>query len=337
MRPILVRLAFTDAVYFWAYSRNIWPCVLGCHWPPAFVGAGVRWLSDAVDITLTLSFSFGPFPFSGLQVVPLLEQARRLRDDCGRLEVEAIQRPEDRPGFHALFRDVHAFARGVGSPGRVTSLARSLARFIGVADEVSGGDAQGNQNAKGRGKNKAVDRAGLLQEEAVWQGAAGAFVSRCRSEYGEAYVDVVTGITEAVEVTRLGLRVLAAACASSPTPAGRSEAVSVHPLARLQGLLLSFPYPCCEGLTAVGGGDCDGDGTHEDLGESFQVALGPSGLEAAAGAGNSGVVYGTQHVMLLQVRWCCLLMFHACLAGGLIFVFCCTCMIEDSDLLYICT
>lgn len=234
---------------------------------------------------------------SNSQMVPLLQQARHLRDDCARLQLEAIERPEERPGFHSLFRDVHAFARGVGSPGRVTTLARSLARFASNADEAAGGDAKGKREARGRGENKAVDRAGLLQEEAVWQGAAGAFVSRCRAEYGEAYVDVVTGMTEAVEVTRMGLRVLAAACASSlSSPSGKPEAVSVHPLARLQGMLLSFPYPCTEGLTAVDGGDSDG------LGQALQVALGSAGLQAAAGAGTSGFTSGAQHVMLLQVR-----------------------------------
>ena len=229
-------------------------------------------------------------------MVPLLHQARRLRDNCARLQLEAIQRPENRPGFHALFRDVHAFARGVGSPGRVTTLARSLARLVGLSDEAAGGDVKEEREHRGKTNNKALDRAGLLQEESVWQGAAGAFVSRCRAEYGEAYVDVVTGITEAVEVTRLGLRVMAAACASSSSPAGTPDAVSVHPLSRLQGMLLSYPYPCCEGLTA------GGDGTQQGLGEALQTALGPAGLEAAAGAGNSGSAAGAQHVMLLQVR-----------------------------------
>ena len=232
-------------------------------------------------------------------MVPLLQQARRLRDERARLQLEAIERPEERPGFHALFRDLHAFARGVGSPGRVATLARGLARFCGAANEVVGGDGQEQRRT---GKNKAVDRAGLLQEEAVWQGAAGSFVSRCRAEYGEAYVDVVTGITEAVEVTRLGLRVLAAACASSPSPVSEQpKAVPVHPLVRLQGMLLSFPYPCAEGLTAVG--DDGGEGAQHDLGlgEALQAALGPAGLEAAAGAGTGGPASGAQHVMLVQV------------------------------------
>eukprot|EP00903_Cladosiphon_okamuranus_P014927 g13820.t2 len=233
------------------------------------------------------------------EMVPLLRQARCLRDDRARLQLEAIERPERRPGFHALFRDVHAFARGVGSPGRVAALASSLARFVGVADKAAGGDARGKQETRGTDRDKAVDRAGLLQEEAVWQGAAGAFVSRCRVEYGEAYVDVVTGITEAVEVTRLGLRMLAAACASSPSfPSAKPDvAVSVHPLARLQGMLLSFPYPCTEGLTAVGG-----DGTQQGLGEALKLALRPAVLEpaAGAGAGTRGSSSGAQHVMLLQ-------------------------------------
>lgn len=232
-------------------------------------------------------------------MIPLLQQARRLRDDCARLGLEAIERPEERPGFHALFRDVHAFARGVGSPARVATLASSLARVFGVPVETVG--AEGDQRGKRGGKHEAGDRAALLQEEAAWQGAAGAFVSRCRAEYGEAYVDVVTGITEAVEATRLGLRVLAAACASFSSPVSPSadpDGASLHPLASLQVMLLSFPYTCVEGLTAVG------DGSQQGLGEALQAALEPGRLEAAAGPGSSSSS-GAQHVMLLQVRVGC--------------------------------
>lgn len=237
-------------------------------------------------------------------MLPLLGQARGLRDECTRLGLEAIERPEDRPGFHALFRDVYAFARGVGNPARVTVLAKSLAQLAGVAlesddDTIAGGGEDGRQEDMGVPK-KAADRAGALQEEAVWQGAAGAFVMRCREEYSEAYVDVVTGICDAVEVTRLGLRVLAAACASSPGGSINSApAPAVHPLAKLQGTLLSFPYPCCEGLTAAD------DGSGEGLGEALQMALGPEGLdriEDVRGSGKAGAAPGAQHMMLLQVR-----------------------------------
>ncbi|CAM9468017.1 unnamed protein product, partial [Ectocarpus sp. 12 AP-2014] len=50
------------------------------------------------------------------EMFPLLEQARSLRDECTRLGLEAIERPDDRPNFHSLFRDVHAFARGLADP-----------------------------------------------------------------------------------------------------------------------------------------------------------------------------------------------------------------------------
>lgn len=232
-----------------------------------------------------------------VQMLPLLQQARSLRDECTRLGVKAIERPDDRPSFHELFRDVHAFARGLADPDRVTALAQSLARFVGCV--------AGLEQDVGRGRAKAVDRAASLQEEIVWQDAAGAFVGRFRSEYGEAYTDVVTGICDAVEVTRLGLRLLAAACSSaalfSPTDATPPGRVVPRPLAKLQGMLLSFPYPCCEGLTRAG------DGSGEGLGEALRSTLGPGGLDSLGGDGESGVVggaSGAQHMMLLQVCSC---------------------------------
>ncbi|CAM9468089.1 unnamed protein product, partial [Ectocarpus sp. 12 AP-2014] len=113
--------------------------------------------------------------------------------------------------------------------------------------------------------------------------------------------DVVTGICDAVEVTRLGLRVLAAACSSaarvSPTDAPPSGKSAPAPLAKLQGMLLSFPYPCCEGLTRVG------DGSGEGLGEALRSTLGSGGLDslgADCGGGVGGGASGAQHMMLLQ-------------------------------------
>ncbi|CAM9377533.1 unnamed protein product, partial [Scytosiphon promiscuus] len=230
------------------------------------------------------------------EMLPLLQQARGLRDECVRLGLEAIERPEPRPGFHALFRDVYAFARGVGNPSRVKVLAQSLARLAGV---TFAGNQKGGQEGFGA-RNDSTSRATLLQEEAIWQGAAGAFVRRCREEYGEAYVDVITGICDAVEIVRTGLRVLASSCASrsqgaAVSPTARTAAVD--PMARLQGTLLSFPYPCHEGLTAVG--DWSGDGLRETL----QMALGTKGLEDVGeigGAGKGGLGSGPQHMMLLQ-------------------------------------
>lgn len=225
-------------------------------------------------------------------MVPLLRQARGLQNQCQRLGREAIERPEERPSFHALFRDVHAFSRGVGNPSRVTDLAEGLARL------VSGG---------GKG-NGAVQTARLLQEESVWQAASGSFVSRCRAEYSEAYVDVVTGICDAVEVTRTGLRLLAAAADRGyGASEGRRGSGDVPPLARLQTMLLSYPYSCC-------GGDASHFGVEEDaLGGELELALRPEaleGLDGRAGAAASGA----QHMTVLQVfifRIC----FHVLLSG----------------------
>lgn len=222
-------------------------------------------------------------------MVPLLQQARGLRDDCARHGREAIERPEGRPGFHSLFRDVHAFAKGVANPVRVRSLARSLARIAGCLD-AEDGEIEGD-----RAQNKAVTRAGLLQEEAVWQGAAGAFVQRFRAEYVESYRDVVIGICDAVEVTRLGLRVLAAASAFAFSRKTKSD--PVDPLVKLQGALLSFPYTCCQGLTSVE------NEVGKGLGESFAFTLGAEGLDSVVGdvVGQTGGASGARHIMLLQV------------------------------------
>ena len=231
----------------------------------------------------------------------MLKPARQLNSDCRRLGLEAIERPPDRPDFHALFRDCHAFARGVGNPERVIILASSLSSLAGFEPptQTETQPPLGVSNARNRREGKSRDRSGLLQEEAVWQGAAGAFVRRCRDEYGEAYVDVVTGICEAVEVTRVGLRLLAAACAESNAPVGKEGTATVSGLARLQGLLLCFPYPCSEGLTAV-----EGDGAADDLCDALQVALTPDALGGVgSAAGKHAPVAATvaQHMTVLQV------------------------------------
>lgn len=242
-------------------------------------------------------------------MVPMLKQARELADDCQRLGLEAIERPPDRPDFHALFRDCHAFARGVGNPDRVTILASSLSNIAGFKLPTAQTETPlpgGASNARGVRTGQAIDQSRLLQEETVWQGAAGAFVSRCRGEYGEAYVDVVTGICDAVEVTRVGLRLLAASCAEAVDVSRNSSVdeggvVTVPSLARLQGLLLCFPYTCSEGLTAV-----EGDGNASDnLCDALQIALNPDTLGCLGSSeGKDGPVAatGAQHMTVLQVR-----------------------------------
>lgn len=242
-------------------------------------------------------------------MIPLLEQARKLDDDCRRLGLEAIERPQGRPDFHALFRDCHTFARGVGSADRVTILASSLSSLAGFELPTAQTETQlpvGASNGEGGSAGRAPVHSRLIQEEAVWQGAAGAFVSRFRHEYREAYVDVVTGICEAVEVTRVGLRLLAAAAVDAVdvdknATVGKEGVVTVPPLARLQGLLLCFPYSCSEGLTAVEGEADSVDG----LCHALQVALSPDVLGALGNMeGKDGpvVATGPQHVAVLQVR-----------------------------------
>lgn len=232
-------------------------------------------------------------------MVPLLQQARSLRDDCVRHGHEAIERPDCRPEFLSLFRDVHAFAKGIANPDKVTTLARSLARVVGCLAPEDELERQGREN------DGVVDRGLLLQEEAVWQGAAGAFVGRFRTEYTESYSDVVTGICDAVQVTRMGLRILAAACAFASSWTQSTD--EGQPLVTIQGMLLSFPYTCCEGLTAVR------DESGEGLVGSLQAALGPEGLHGIDEHNSkTGRASGAQHMMLLQVNYLTFYLVESC-------------------------
>lgn len=227
-------------------------------------------------------------------MIPLLEQARELRDTCHSLDAEAIERPDQRPSFHVLFRDVHAFSRGVGNPGRVAALAEGLSGRAGLTPlSVKGSDGGGKS---GRGE--------LLQEEAVWQGAAGAFVSRFRAEYDESYTDVVTGVCDAVEVIRVGVRILAAA-ASSPSAGFEhktEDGGAVHDvprLAKLQGFLLGFPYTCAD--VGMGKEGCEDD----HLRNALEFALDP---EVRVGKSGTSTGKGEQvspacHMTVLQVSF----------------------------------
>lgn len=172
--------------------------------------------------------------------MPLLQQARGIRGDCRRLSREAIERPPERPSFHALFRDVHAFSNGIGNPSRVTALAENLARMVD----------------KGQTDGGAIGLASLLQEETAWQETCGAFTKRFRSMYGDCYTDVVTGICEAVEATRVGVRLLASSAVENSRVRPRRESSDDdHPLARLQRGLLSFPMACGSLMAEEGAGD----------------------------------------------------------------------------------
>lgn len=230
-------------------------------------------------------------------MIPMLEEARGLREECRRLTLEAIERPEQRPSFHNLFRDVHAFSRGVGNVDRVTALAEGLAQVVGI---FSKGSTDSNETTK-TVRGVAV----LLQEEAVWQGAAGAFVRRLRSDYSEAYVDVVTGVSDAVEMTRLGLRLLAAACVNCSSVARKTrgglelEHAGVAPLVRLQEFLLSFPYTCCQGSALYYGHT---EKSRDSLCTALEFALDPAALgDAGCGGGKSHNASGAQHMTVLEV------------------------------------
>lgn len=217
-------------------------------------------------------------------MVPLLKKGRGLREHTRRLEREAIERPQDRPSFHALFRDVHAFCKGIGNASRITDLAESLYGFV-VPD---GTDAGG------------VERTGVLREEAVWQGAAGAFVGRLREEYEDAYVDVVTGICDAVGVIRAGIRLLAAAVdglGSVKAHVSSASKAVVPALAKLQTFLLTYPYSCNTTPTMMP------VGTGDDLIETLTAALRPDALEGVDGEADAEH-FRAQHMAVLEVKYC---------------------------------
>lgn len=227
-------------------------------------------------------------------MIPLLEQARELRDTCHSLDAEAIERPGKRPSFHVLFRDVHAFSRGVGNAGRVVALVEGLAGRAGLTcQSVNDGGGAGGKSG----------RAELLQEEAVWQGAAGAFVSRFRAQYGESYTDVVTGVCDAVEVVRVGVRMLAAAASSSSAgsaqqPEDGGALHGIPRLAKLQGFLLGFPYTCSG--VSMGEDGCEDDHLRKTLEFALdpEVRVGKSGT----GRGKAEDVSPVCHMAVLQVR-----------------------------------
>lgn len=220
-------------------------------------------------------------------MVPLLEQARDLRDKCRIFDSETIERPEGRASFNVLFRDVHAFSRGVGNPSRVVALAQGFAGHAGLSASSCKGDG-------------GLGRAGLLQEEEVWQGAAGAFVSRFRADYGEAYTDVVTGICDAVGILRVGMRMLAAASSGSGVGGEDGGAGGDSPrLVKLQGFLLGFPYSCSDvGMGGLGSGD-------DHLQEALELSFNPvarSGKKSASGGKGEGTS-PAHHMTVLQVRF----------------------------------
>lgn len=231
-------------------------------------------------------------------MVPLVRQARTLRDQCDKHDRDAIKRPDDRKDFLSLFRDVHAFAKGVGNHDRVTALAWSLSRCIGCAG-ADEGNKDHQDEVKGGSGAESDGAAVLLQKEVVWQEAAGAFVGRFREVYGDAYRDVVTGICSAVQTMRLGLRMLAWACSS--VYLRKHGSISEHPLVKLQGMLLSFPYTCREGLTGGRGND----GEDGQLLESLKSAVGSDGLaQVDTLADSSGGLSGARHVAVVQVCIC---------------------------------
>lgn len=162
--------------------------------------------------------------------MPLLQDARELRDVSEHLGREAIERLHDRPPFAKLFDDVHSFSKSVGNVKRIISLAKSLADVVGDGTKPDNG----------------LECSAALSEEASWQEATGSFLEKFRARFAAYYGDVVTGLCGALETCRIGLRLTSAAASRAQlrphTSAVVHDGVSVAPVVRLQRFLLRFPY-----------------------------------------------------------------------------------------------
>ncbi|CAM9198222.1 unnamed protein product [Discosporangium mesarthrocarpum] len=172
----------------------------------------------------------------------LLATAFREEKQCAELEAAAVQRPEDSPIFSSLFRELHSYGGGVGSPKRVASIAESLASAVPDLPSI---DLLGISHTSRR---DTVPRA--VQEEQTWQSASAAFVDRLREKFWH-YRDLTVGICEATEMTRMGLRLLASCVADEsrgdalPRKGGTGVPACSRPvevLGAIQEELLVYPY-----------------------------------------------------------------------------------------------
>ncbi|CAM9114855.1 unnamed protein product [Choristocarpus tenellus] len=191
------------------------------------------------------------------EVDALLGTAHELKGTSIKLEREAIERPINRPSFLSLFQELHSFGTGIGSPDRIVGLTQELATLVGLIVEKTP-DKEFNYtsfNVEPVGTSESTHAVGqAVQKERVWQAAAGSFVTRLREVFW-SYLDVTTGICEAVETMRLGLRLLASTTqhkarhTSSPVLSIHgpgSEAASMDSSRVLHKALLVFPYTACK-------------------------------------------------------------------------------------------
>ncbi len=161
-----------------------------------------------------------------------------LEKECIALRRRSAERPSSAAHFPALFNEVHVFATGLGSPEHVERLVQSLVSMF----EMKGGQETLHQK-----------RCTYLQEERVWQSAAGAFVERLHQNF-TYYDDVTVPILESLGLIRAGLRIIAGAvemhgrCCDGRRAAASSIGLginpSVPPPSPIMFLLGDFPLSC---------------------------------------------------------------------------------------------
>ncbi len=162
------------------------------------------------------------------------QRRTKLEKECIALRRRSAERPSSATPFEALFNEVHTFATGLGSPEHIARLVHSLVSVFGI----NGGQESLHQQM-----------CHYLQEEQVWQSAAGAFAERLRQNF-TYYEDVTVPILESLGMIRAGLRIIAGAVetyvhvdqyATSSIGLDINPSVPSSPIMFLLG---DFPWTC---------------------------------------------------------------------------------------------
>ncbi len=177
-------------------------------------------------------------------ILHIKKRRTELEKECVALKQMSAERPPSAAPFAALFNEVHMFAKGLGSPEHIARLVQSLVSVFGM-----NGDHLGPLHQQ---------RCNYLQEEKVWQSAAGAFSERLRQKF-TFYDDVTVPILESLGLIRAGLRLIAGSVEmyshgsdghTTTAAAARSNvdlAVAVNysvPSSPIMFLLGNFPWTC---------------------------------------------------------------------------------------------
>ncbi len=158
-----------------------------------------------------------------------------LEKECIALKQTSAERPPSAAPFAALFKEIHMFAKGLGSPEHIARLVQSLVSVFGMNRDQEALHQQ---------------RCNYLQEEKVWQSAAGAFAERLRQNF-TYYDDVTVPILESLGLIRAGLRIIAGSVETYSHGDRHTTRSSVGldinqsvPSSPIMFLLGNFPWAC---------------------------------------------------------------------------------------------